>query len=241
MQIRSEDDGNVCAEHDVWCRYLNLDDADVLELGCGAALLTQQLVESAPTARVTAMEVDEIQHAKNLENQQRQPDALSRIHFVIGGAESIPAQNEAFDAIFMFKSLHHVPAPEMDTALNEIRRVLKPDGRAYISEPIFAGDFNELLRLFHDEEQVRKAAFEAIRCAVADGRFTLVDELFFLSPMHFTDFAEFEEKVIGVSHSEHQLSDTVYQQVRQSFAKKMTDDGAHFLMPMRVDLLEVGA
>jgi len=234
MQLQCEDINNVCAESEIWNALLKLDNADILELGCGAAELTRQVATSGVDCRVTAMEVDDIQHAKNL-----QITNLPNVRFVAGGAEAIPVDDGSFDIVLMFKSLHHVPPDDMDAAMNEIRRVLKPAGRAYISEPIFAGDFNEILRQFHDEEQVRKAAFAALEHAVEDGHFTLVDEVFFLSPMHFIDFAEFVEKVIGVSHSQHQLLAAVYESVRHDFNMAMTDDGAHFLMPMRVDVLEV--
>jgi ubiquinone/menaquinone biosynthesis C-methylase UbiE len=234
MQLQCEDINNVCAESEIWSALLKLDGADILELGCGAAELTRQIVASGSDCRVTAMEVDEIQHVKNLKVRD-----LPNVRFVSGGAEAIPADDASFDIVLMFKSLHHVSQDNMDTAMNEIRRVLKPAGRAYISEPVFAGDFNDILRQFHNEKQVRKAAFAALVQAVEDGRFTLVDEVFFLSPMHFTDFAEFEEKVIGVSHSQHQLSAAVYESVRHDFNMAMTDDGAHFLMPMRVDVLQV--
>jgi len=213
-----------------------MDHAYILELGCGTAELTRQIAEECSGCRITAMEVDEIQHAKNLEITD-----LPNVRFVSGGAEAIPAEDASYDLVLMFKSLHHVPVNKMDTAIDEIRRVLKAGGRAYISEPVFAGDFNEILRLFHDEEQVRKAAFAAIKRAVEDGRFRLLDEVFFLAPMHFTDFPEFERKVIGATHSNHQLSADVYRQVEQAFAAKMTDDGAHFLQPMRVDVLEKGS
>jgi len=239
MQIQHESIDNICAENEIWGEWLTLDNADVLELGCGAAELTRQIAADAPTAHIVAMEVDETQHAINLSRQQEQRQEFSRIRFVQGGAEAIPTRNDTFDAVFMFKSLHHVPMTEMSTALNEIRRVLKTGGRAYISEPIFAGDFNEILRLFHDEEQVRKAAFNAVKYAVKDGRLSLVEEVFFLSRIHFTDFADFEKKVLGVSHTQHQLSASTYQQVKAAFAEKMTNDGADFLMPMRVDVLEV--
>jgi len=234
MQLQHEHIDRVCDESEIWSALLKLDGADILELGCGAAELTRLVATSAGDCRVTAMEVDEIQHAKNL-----QITDLPNVRFVAGGAEAIPANDATFDLVLMFKSLHHVPQDNMDTAMNEIRRVLKPAGRAYISEPVFAGDFNDILRQFHNEEQVRKAAFAAVKSAVEDGRFTLVDEVFFLSPMHFIDFAEFEEKVIGVSHSQHQLSAAVYESVRHDFNMVMTDDGAQFLMPMRVDVLEV--
>jgi len=234
MQLQREHIDRVCAESEIWNELLTLNDTDILELGCGTAELTRQIAASGIDCRVTAMEVDEIQHARNL-----QATDLPNVRFVAGGAEAIPADDASFDIVLMFKSLHHVPPDSMDTALDEIRRVLKHGGHAYISEPIFAGDFNDILCLFHNEEQVRKAAFAAVKHAVDDDRFTLADEVFFLSPMHFIDFAEFEDKVIGVSHTRHQLTDAVYESVKQSFNMAMTKDGAHFLMPMRVDLLEV--
>jgi len=234
MQLQHEHIDRICDESEIWNELLTLKGTDVLELGCGTAELTRQIATGCSGCRITAMEVDEIQHAKNL-----QITDLRNVRFVAGGAEAIPADDANFDAVLMFKSLHHVPVDKMDVAMHEIRRVLRPGGYAYISEPIFAGDFNDILRQFHDEELVRKAAFEAVKNTVEDGRFTLVDEVFFLSSMHFKNFAEFEEKVIGVSHSQHQLSAAVYESVRHDVNRAMSDDGAQFLMPMRVDLLEV--
>jgi len=234
MQLQDEYIDRVCAESEIWNELLTLNNADILELGCGTAELTRQIAASCPGCRITAMEVDEIQHEKNLQTAD-----LPNVRFVAGGAEAIPAEDASFDIVLMFKSLHHVPLDKMDTAMGEIWRVLKPAGRAYISEPIFAGDFNDILRLFHDEEQVRKAAFEAVKQAVDNGRFHLVGEIFFHAPMQFADFSEFEQKVIGVTHSQHQLSEGLYQQVKRAFMKHMGDNGAYFLIPMRVDVLEV--
>ena len=236
MRLMDEHIDRICAEHEIWNELLCLDKANILELGCGTADLTRQIAGSGKACKVTAMEVDAIQHAKNLQIAD-----VPNVRFVFGGAEAIPAADDSFDVVLMFKSLHHVPMEHLDRAMSEIGRVLKPNGRAYISEPIFTGDFNEILRQFHDEEAVRCAAFAAIKHAVADGRFTLLAERFFLSPMYFVDFAAFEAKVIGVSHAQHQLSEAVYASVRQDFNKAMREDGAHFLMPMRVDLLKAVA
>ena len=137
----------------------------------------------------------------------------------------------------MFKSLHHVPMALMDVAFAEIHRVLRPGGLAYISEPVYAGDFNEVLRLFHDEKTVREAAFAAVQRAVASGNFTLESQQFFLQPMHFDDFEHFARQVIGVTHTSHNLSPQLFEQVRSSFERHMTGGGADFRMPIRIDLL----
>ncbi|WP_293687675.1 class I SAM-dependent methyltransferase [Thiolapillus sp.] len=87
------------------------------------------------------------------------------------------------------KSLHHVPVPLMGKALEEIHRVLRPGGRAYIFEPVYAGQFNEILRLFNDEKEVRQAAFDTLKDAVSRGDFALKDEIFFQSKSEFGTFA----------------------------------------------------
>lgn len=55
----------------------------------------------------------------------------------------------------MLKSLHHVPMPEMSQSLNEISRVLRPGGHLYVSEPVYAGALNDILRLYNDEGVLR--------------------------------------------------------------------------------------
>ena len=64
----------------------------------------------------------------------------------------------------------------MDAALSEIARVLKPGGQAWISEPVFAGELNEVFRLFHNEEVVRETAFGAILLPGRDSYFTAPDQ-----------------------------------------------------------------
>lgn len=222
-----------CPEAEIYNSLLTLDGKHILELGCGNADITRNIATSGENRRITALEVDETAHAGN-----QQITDLPNVTFTLSGAEDIPLADESVDVVLMFKSLHHVPTDLMGQSFHEIRRVLKPGGLAYISEPIFAGDFNEVLRLFHDEQSVRKAAFEATKNAVENGLFSLLEEVFFNAPMRFENFAEFEHKTINATHSNHALDDALYQQVKQRFEQHIGDDGAHFLMPIRVDLLQ---
>lgn len=232
MKLHNPHAYTVRRELDVIRRLLPLDRARVLELGCGNAEMTQAIAEHFPVAEIIATEVDQIQHARNLTRQD-----LPKVSFRAGGAEAIPEPDASFDVVMMFKSLHHVPVPLLDQALREIRRILKPGGLAYISEPVFAGEFNEILRLFHDEEQVRATAFAAMQRAVDAGLLALVEEVFFEIPVTYPDFETFEERVIHVTHTRHSLDEALYLAVRQRFMAGMTDEGATFSKLMRVDLL----
>lgn len=211
---------------------LPFDGARVLELGCGRAEKTRVLAETGRMQEILALEVDAVQHRRNLEITD-----LPRVRFALGGAEAIPAADASFDIVIMFKSLHHVPMPRMDDALAEVARVLRPGGLAWISEPVYAGALNEVMRLFHDEKEVREAAFAAVCRAVERGVLALERQRFFLTRSHFEDFAAFERRMIQVTHTEHQLSPALYDTVRRRFEAHLTPEGATFFNPQRVDLL----
>ena len=184
MRITAETIDLSCPESEVYNRMLQLDGKRILELGCGNAEITRDIAASGANRSITALEVDGIAHEKNL-----QITDLPNVTFGLAGAQDIPLKDESVDIVFMFKSLHHVPTNLMEQSMREVRRVLVPGGLAYISEPVFAGDFNEILRLFHDEQQVREAAFNVVKKVVDEGLFDLVEEMFFNSPVSFANCA----------------------------------------------------
>jgi ubiquinone/menaquinone biosynthesis C-methylase UbiE len=233
MQIAAPHIELNCDEAEVYSRLLPLDNKHILELGCGTAAKTRDIATNGINRRITALEVDVIAHQNNL----RVSD-LPNVRFILAGAQAIPLEDESVDIVLMFKSLHHVPIEFMEDSLREIRRVLKPAGLAYISEPVFAGDFNEILSLFNNEKEVREAAFKTIKRAVDSGWFHLIEEKFFNTPRRYRGFSEFENTIINASHSHHRLDADMYARVRQSFEKHMGEDGALFLTPVRVDLLK---
>ena len=233
MIIAQENIDRFCEEPEIFNELLSLDNKNIIELGCGKADLTRYIAENGSNRRVTAFEIDEIQHAENAKVAD-----LSNVTFKHGAAESIALDDNSVDVAFMFKSLHHVAIDSMGMAFSEIHRVLNANGFLYVSEPIFAGEFNEILRLFHDEEAVRTAAFNAEKEAITSEKFKLVKQVFFHSPMHFENFAAFEKLILGVTHTDFVLSPEVYEDVKNKFESHLGADGAHFKMPIRVDLLQ---
>ena len=106
-----------------------LESLDIIELGCGKADMARELLRRYPDARVTGLEVDQVQHAKNRANPQ------AGLTFVAAGAQAIPFAQARFDLAVMLKSLHHIPQALMKQALDDIARVLKPGGLLYVSDP----------------------------------------------------------------------------------------------------------
>lgn len=205
--------------------------ARIIELGCGAAGLSRKLLAAYPDARVVGLEVDERQHAKNL------AAPAERLSFVQAGAQAIPFPDAGFDLALMLKSLHHVPLALMDAALAEVARVLKPGGLLYVSEPVFAGDLNEIIRVFNDEELVRAAAQAALRRAEAGPLWEPAGEVRFEMPVRYADVDDFERRHLDVTFAERSLDDAARAELRRRFARHMTPEGARFRRPMRVNLL----
>lgn len=218
-------------ELDVLAALVPIAGRDIVELGCGAAKLARALLERHPDTRVTGLEVDERQHAKNLASPQ------AGLQFVAAGAQSIPVADASFDLALMLKSLHHVPMPLLAQALSEVARVLRPRGYLYVSEPVYDGPLNDVVRLFNDEGVVRAAAQAAVDAALRIGVWEQVAERFFMMPVSFTDFADFEQRMMRPTFADHRIDDAKLAQVSAAFTPHVKADGAHFMRPMHVRVL----
>lgn len=221
----------VADDLDLLEQWLELDAPCIVEAGCGSARLLRTLLERHPGCRAWGLEVDARQHAKNLAAPQ------AGLVFVAAPAQAIPADDASFDLALMLKSLHHVPPDAMDDALIELRRVLRPGGHLYVSEPVYGGALNEIVRLFNDEGRVRAAAQAALDRAVARGHWLDVAAQRFDVPVHYRDFAEFEQRMVDVTFAERRFDAALRAAVRARFDPHLGSDGARFERPMLARLL----
>ena len=102
----------------------------VLEVGCGRGVGTEQIFRRFGAQSVYAIDVD----ADMIDKARRRLSHLpaERIKVEVGDVTAIDAEDGAFDAVFDFAIIHHVP--DWQAAITEIRRVLKPGGRFYFEE-----------------------------------------------------------------------------------------------------------
>ena len=218
-------------ELDVLAALVPLAGQDIVELGCGAAQLARALLLRHPDSRVTGLEVDQRQHALNLAAPQ------PGLRFAAGAAEDIDFADASFDLALMLKSLHHVPLARMGQALGECARVLRPGGHLYVSEPVYEGPLNDIVRLFNDEGVVRAAAQDALDAALRSGAWEAAAERRFTMAVHFDDFAAFERRMMRPSFADHHIDDARLAEVRRAFMPHQGAAGARFVRPMHVRLL----
>lgn len=221
-------------ELDILAELVPAPGPQVIELGCGAAGMARQMLARWPGLGYVGLEVDAIQHARNLQ------DSAAGMRFVAAGAQDIPSADAQFDLALMLKSLHHVPLAAMDQALAEVARVLRPGGYLYLSEPVYAGPLNEITRLYNDEGAVRAAAQAAVDRALAGpaSPWQQAAEQRFDMPVEFKDFADFDRRMMRPSFADHHIDAELQARVAAAFAPHCTGQGARFVRPMHVRLLQ---
>jgi len=102
----------------------------VLEVGCGRGVGTELLLAEMGAGQVVAFDFDPAMVAKARRRLRRFPP--ERVTVGVGDAAQIAAPEAAFDAVFDFGVIHHVP--EWQRAVAEVARVLRPGGRFFFEE-----------------------------------------------------------------------------------------------------------
>src|SRR5215216_2138379 len=112
----------------VFDTFLNLpEDAKILELGCGPAYMWKENISRIPAGwRITLSDFS----PGMLDTAWRNLVITGRnFQFKEIDAQSIPFEDETFDAVIANHMLYHVP--DRSKAITEIRRVLKSDGHLF--------------------------------------------------------------------------------------------------------------
>jgi ubiquinone/menaquinone biosynthesis C-methylase UbiE len=113
----------------------------VLDYGCGPGYLTKELLDRG-AVHVTGIDISEaeIQQARVKAEEEGVAD---RSRHLVADAHNLEFEDDSFDLIVGDSILHHL---DMEVALKEIRRVLRPGGRAVFMEPMVHNPFLRLGR-----------------------------------------------------------------------------------------------
>jgi len=192
--------------------------ADILDLGCGTGSLARRIARETKAASVTAIDADAGQIAQASKKG-------GEVKYLTGAAEDLTLPDASLDGVVMMKSLHHVPISQMDTAFAELARVLRPGGWVYICEPEYAGPFNDILRLFHDEGLVRAAALKAIKRA-EKGAFSITQTSDYLRILDFEGLEDFRNRMMNLPWLENKITPDIEAQVAKAWQNHANPDGS---------------
>ncbi|MCU0291063.1 MAG: methyltransferase domain-containing protein [Thermoanaerobaculaceae bacterium] len=98
---------------------------EALELGCGTGLFTRLVAASG--ASIVATDLSEA-----LLDTAQKATVAANIRFEVADAHALHFQGRSFDVVFGSSVLHHL---QLDLALREIHRVLRPGGIMVFAEP----------------------------------------------------------------------------------------------------------
>lgn len=116
-------------------------DMRVLEVGTGTGMIAREIADNVKWVQATDFSPQMIEKAKSIEHSKN-------IEFSCADIFNLPFQDERFEAVIASNILHIIPNPE--SALQEIKRVLKPQG-VFIAptflwlKPSFGGRIKRLL------------------------------------------------------------------------------------------------
>ncbi|MGG6898612.1 MULTISPECIES: class I SAM-dependent methyltransferase [Rhizobium] len=135
---------------------------EVLEYGCSNGMSSIGLAHSAK--RITGIDISDVAIQQAADAAVRH--GISNVTFQVDNAEEMKLPSAGFDVVFGSGILHHLV---LEKSLREIRRVLRPGGKAFFFEPL---GHNPVINLYRnwtpaartvDEHPLLKSDFEIVR------------------------------------------------------------------------------
>jgi SAM-dependent methyltransferase len=127
-------------------------DQHVLDYGCGSGRASMRYLRDG-AAFVTGFDIAPAM-IEAAEQRAVGHGVAERTAFLVADAHRTPFDDDAFDLVVGIAILHHLDIP---VALREIRRVLRPGGRAVFMEPLW---HNPILRLGRRLTPMARVEFE---------------------------------------------------------------------------------
>ncbi|MBE9166637.1 methyltransferase domain-containing protein [Pleurocapsales cyanobacterium LEGE 06147] len=120
--------------------------ATVLDIACGTGEFDRLLLNEHPTQQIVGVDISENMLAIAREKFQSYPN----VSFYVASASALPFANNSFDAIVSANAFHYFEDP--DAVLQEMKRVLKPEGQVIIldwcKDYLFCRIYDFFLKIF---------------------------------------------------------------------------------------------
>lgn len=170
---------------------LRLDEARVIDVGCGEGWLTQLVAAKSESVIGIDPSTTALARAKAENN-------ATNATYLLASAENLPLDRSCADIVVFYNSLHHVAASVQSKAIEETARVLVQGGVLCIVEPVASGAAYELFKPAEDESAVYSSTHKLIQAVAHDSEFQPLQEELFLASYIYRDFEQFLDNLLVV-------------------------------------------
>jgi ubiquinone/menaquinone biosynthesis C-methylase UbiE len=103
-----------------------------LDYGCGQKATATHLLLDSACSHITAFDISEVRVSRARSRTNGRVSGNS-VGFIVADGHKTPFPDDAFDVVVGLAILHHL---DLEGALLEVKRILKPGGRAVFREPL---------------------------------------------------------------------------------------------------------
>lgn len=157
--------------------------------------------------------------------------------YLTATADDTRLENHSFDLVFFGKSLHHIP--DMNAALEDAVRLVKPSGKIIVLEPEADDPLYPVICGIDDEKPVYLEAQKAIEGAIATGTLTRPSTFYFAGKYRYGSVQDIIDDMLEVDDS-RLVSDEIVAKMEAAYqqAVRQDEDGAYVDHWYRLDVLQ---
>lgn len=188
-------------------------DLQILEVGCGAGGMLGPL---ARFGTVTGLDIakDYVAYCHRRGHQR----------VLAGSGYELPFRDQSFDLVAAFDTIEHIP--DDGRVLREIRRVLKPGGRVFLSVPAYQFLYSQNDRVAHHQRRYTAHQLrERLRAAgLTPQRLSYFNTFLFPLILPAVLVLKLKEKLFGLPEGQTNLSHSFAGPVNRAFAAVMSSE-----------------
>ena len=108
---------------------LNSTNSEILDYGCGVGPTIEKVIKFNPK-KITGIDISDVSISKA---KEKFANSSSKIELLVDNCENTTFSDHKFDIVYGLGILHHL---QLSKCINEISRILKPEGKLLFIEPL---------------------------------------------------------------------------------------------------------